>query len=359
MNTQLLVSIVINNYNYGHFLREAVDSALQQTYEPIEVIVVDDGSTDNSRALIAEYGERIIPILKENGGQASALNAGFAQSQGEIVIFLDADDVLHMSIAEKVVTAYTDAPEAARVHYRLQVVDTRGEQTGIYVPPAYLPLAAGDLRERTTALVNGTNWPPTSGNAFSSWSLRCILPMSEEVYRTCADYYLLRANALCGPVAALEEVGGYYRLHTDNTFLTPELNVDEVRQQIALVQATGDCLRQFLDRVKVSEAPDKYGDLVERYDEIYLAQRMVSLKLEPVRHPLAKDTLRSLSWRGARAAVHRVDLSAPLKLVHVLWFAAMLVAPRSVARDISRQLLPISRTSMDPLFKTLQTGGRA
>ncbi|HSM57577.1 MAG TPA: glycosyltransferase, partial [Candidatus Sulfomarinibacteraceae bacterium] len=257
MKTEFLVSIVINNYNYGHFLRDAIDSALQQTYDPLEVIVVDDGSTDDSHAIIEAYGERIIPIFKENGGQASALNAGFARSQGEIVIFLDADDVLHTAIAEKVVAAYTDAPEAARVHYRLHVVSARGEQTGTYVPPAYLPLAAGDLRERATALVNGTNWPPTSGNAFAAWSLGRILPMPEEAYRTCADYYLLRANALCGPVAALDEVGGYYRLHADNTFLRPELNVGEVRQQIALVQATGDCLRLFLDRLQASGAPDK------------------------------------------------------------------------------------------------------
>lgn len=358
MNIQPLVSIVINNYNYGHFLREAIESALQQTYEPLEVIVVDDGSTDDSRVVIAEYGDSVVPILKENGGQASALNAGFARSQGEIVIFLDADDVLQATVAQKVVAVYADAPELARVQYRLQVIDDDGEPTGMFAPPAYLPLAAGDLRERATALVNGTNWPPTSGNAFSAWSLRRILPMPEKAFRTCADYYLLRANALCGPVAALEETGGYYRLHANNSYLTPELDVQRLRREIRLVQTTGDCLQQFLDKAKITEAPDKYGELVERCDEIYLAQRLVSLKLEPDHHPMTEGPLRSLSWRGARAAAQRMDLSAPLKLVHILWFVAMLVAPRSMARGLSRQLLPASRTSMDPVLKSLQTGGR-
>src|SRR5687768_5034795 len=89
-----LVSVVINNYNYGRYLGPAIDSALQQSYPCVEVIVVDDGSTDHSRAVIAGYGHRIIPIYKANGGQASALNAGYEESQGEIVIFLDADDLL-------------------------------------------------------------------------------------------------------------------------------------------------------------------------------------------------------------------------------------------------------------------------
>ena len=76
-----LVSILINNYNYGYFLGAAIESALSQTYQNIEIIVVDDGSTDNSREIIAHYGNHIIPILKENGGQASAFNAGFAASR--------------------------------------------------------------------------------------------------------------------------------------------------------------------------------------------------------------------------------------------------------------------------------------
>ncbi|HEY9813254.1 MAG TPA: glycosyltransferase, partial [Candidatus Sericytochromatia bacterium] len=93
MQSNPLVSILINNYNYGRFLCEAIDSALKQTYSNIELIVVDDGSSDNSHDIIKSYGDKVIPILKENGGQASAFNAGFAASQGEIICFLDSDDI--------------------------------------------------------------------------------------------------------------------------------------------------------------------------------------------------------------------------------------------------------------------------
>src|SRR5688572_2252661 len=89
-----LASVVINNFNYGRFLGSAIESALAQTYPQIEVIVVDDGSTDESRSVIASFARRIKSVLKENGGQASALNAGFKASQGGVIIFLDADDTL-------------------------------------------------------------------------------------------------------------------------------------------------------------------------------------------------------------------------------------------------------------------------
>jgi len=79
MHKNPLVSIIVNNYNYARFLPEAVDSALNQTYVHTEVIVVDDGSTDNSRKIIAECGGRIIPILQPNGKQAAAFNSRLLQ----------------------------------------------------------------------------------------------------------------------------------------------------------------------------------------------------------------------------------------------------------------------------------------
>ncbi|MCC2671779.1 MAG: glycosyl transferase, partial [Armatimonadetes bacterium] len=78
----VLASVIINNYNYARYLPEAVESALAQTYPHTEVVVVDDGSTDHSRAVLAGYGDRLRTVFQENGGQASAFNAGFAASRG-------------------------------------------------------------------------------------------------------------------------------------------------------------------------------------------------------------------------------------------------------------------------------------
>lgn len=103
-----LVSILINNYNYGRFLAEVINSALHQTYAHIEVIVVNDGSTDDSRDIIGSYGDRINPILKENGGQTSAFNAEFINSQGDIICFLDSDDSFKLDKVIEIVEDFTE-----------------------------------------------------------------------------------------------------------------------------------------------------------------------------------------------------------------------------------------------------------
>ncbi|MBE9066264.1 glycosyltransferase [Leptolyngbya cf. ectocarpi LEGE 11479] len=105
-----LVSILVNNYNYGSFLSQSIDSALHQTYNNIEVIVVDDGSQDNSHDIIHSYGNKIIPVLKANGGQASALNAGFSSSRGNIICLLDADDIYLPNKVAEVVNAFRKDP---------------------------------------------------------------------------------------------------------------------------------------------------------------------------------------------------------------------------------------------------------
>jgi glycosyltransferase involved in cell wall biosynthesis len=93
--TDPLVSIVIPTYNYGHYVIEAVESALAQTYSAIEIIVVDDGSTDDTRQRLAHYSDRIRYIHQENKGLSAARNTGIAAAKGEYIAFLDSDDAFH------------------------------------------------------------------------------------------------------------------------------------------------------------------------------------------------------------------------------------------------------------------------
>src|SRR3712207_5202371 len=95
------ISIVVISHDYAEYLPLAIDSALAQT-RPVEVLVVDDGSTDSSPEVIRGYGDRVRAISKENGGNSSVVNTAVPLTSGDVVMFLDADDLLHPEAAEEV-----------------------------------------------------------------------------------------------------------------------------------------------------------------------------------------------------------------------------------------------------------------
>ncbi|MEO5903477.1 MAG: glycosyltransferase [Gemmatimonadaceae bacterium] len=209
------MSVIVNNYNYGRFLRDAVESALAQSYPLVQLIVVDDGSTDNSRDIIASYGDSVVAVLKDNAGQASAFNAGFAASRGSVVLFLDADDVLAPDVVERAVDTFS--AEVVKVHWPLLEVDGRGMLTGKMHPRA--ALGEGDMR--ATSIEAGPmteNSPPTSGNAWSREFLERVFPIPEEEFRINADGYLLSLAWIYGKVAIASDATGFYRVHGQNHF---------------------------------------------------------------------------------------------------------------------------------------------
>ena len=218
MENNLLASIIINNYNYDKFIGEAINSALHQTYINVEVIVVDDGSTDRSREIISQFGDKIIPLLKQNGGQASAFNAGFEKSSGDVVFFLDSDDVLFPGAVENVIELFTESA-ITKVHWPLAVVDKDGVETGILKPAGDLP--QGNFKD--VVLQGGPTScisSPTSGNAWSRQFLQKVFPMPEDVayYKTCADEYLYTIAPVFGEIKAINKPQGFYRVHGKNIY---------------------------------------------------------------------------------------------------------------------------------------------
>ncbi len=211
----LTVSFLINNYNYGRFLRQAIDSALAQTYPHCEVVVVDDGSTDDSPGIIRSYGMKIHSIFKENGGQGSALNAGFAQTRGEIIKLLDSDDYLSPIAAERIVSAWHDGVHI--LHHRLLVVDINGKELGTF-PGKNHTLDSGDLVPRLLR-DGGYIGLPTSGLAYSRSLLQKLLPMPEAEFRICADGWLTYQAPFLAEVTVLDENLACYRHHDTNAWV--------------------------------------------------------------------------------------------------------------------------------------------
>jgi glycosyltransferase involved in cell wall biosynthesis len=349
--SQPAVDVIINNYNYARYLPDAIDSALQQTYPRVRVIVVDDGSTDDSASVIESYGGAIQPVLKRNGGQASAFNAGLERSSGDIVMFLDADDLLVQDIAERVVAAFGDDPSIVKVHFPMEVIDRDGRPTGIRAPQPHLRLPEGDLRRHELAFPFDLVWMATSGNAFAAEAVRRIAPVPEDDFRILADWYLNHLIALLGEIRALADVGSYRRMHDANIHALTEgsLDLDYLRRTIVCASRVRARL-VLLARAEGLAAPRR--DILSVSDA---ANRLISLRLGPMSHPVPRDTVPAVCLTGARATLRRFDVRWPMKTLFLLWFAAFTVAPRRFLTPLAeRFLLPERRVALNTLLARLQ-----
>lgn len=346
----LNVDIVIDNYNYSRFLATAIESALQQTHPRVHVVVVDDGSTDDSRAVIARYDGRVTAVLKDNGGQASAVNVGFARARGDAVIFLDADDVLLPDTAARVADVFARHGGTVKVQYRMAVIDGAGRPTGEFVPPQGVLLPNGDVRRAELTQPFDLRWVGMSGNAFSYRALAAVLPMPEADFVNNADDYLKHLVPLRGRVISLEAIGAYYRVHGDNLYALPQsrLDLDHVRQAVRFAASTRRCLRRDAVALGLQMPP---GPILSVAD---LANRLVSRKLEPAAHPLPNDLVPRLALGGFVAALRRQDVRWPVKLMFIAWFVGMAVLPRPGARPLAKAFLaPKSRRVLDPVLRRL------
>jgi len=318
-----LVSIIINNYNYDRFLAEAIDSALSQTYPNTEVIVVDDGSTDNSREIIAGYGDRIIPILQPNGKQAAAFNSGFARCKGEIVLFLDSDDYLLPHAVERIVSVWK--PTLSKVHYRLTVVDTNGQPLGYSFPQGSVPLSTGEVWRM---LLQGGGYvsTPTSGNALNRSAMAKVFPISDE-YKLTADDYLSTLIPFYGDVVAIEEPLGAYRVHDSN--------------QWALATVTGDRFHRFVKHdlqnftLLTQKAQELGHDIpidLEQRSIGRLWSRIISFRLDPLKHPVSSDRPEVLVYLGIRCLWKYSQFSWIKRIFYSIWFLWVGFMPLPLAK---------------------------
>jgi Glycosyl transferase family 2 len=318
-----MVSIVIDNYNYEPFIGNAIESALRQTYPRVEVIVVDDGSTDGSRRVIDRYRDRVVAVEQANGGQAAAVNAGFAASRGELIMFLDADDELRPQATERVVCHLR--PGVAKLHFRLDAVDKDGVPLGFTNPPESQPLAAGSVVPSLLRRGRYTT-PVMSGNAFPRDVLERILPMPAAEWRISADGYLVTAAPFHGTVVAIEERLGAYRIHGANAWAPDTIEAANLPRRVrhdlakyALVEA--------LAAASGLPAPRR----LDLRDHAHLRNRVASLRLDPASHPVRDDRRWRLAWWGMIRTVFQSDLDARRRLIFAIWFVVVSFAPRPLA----------------------------
>jgi len=235
-----LVSIVIPCYNQAHFLAQSIESGLAQTHRWIDIVVVNDGSTDDTEAIVRRYGS-VKYVEQPNRGLAAARNAGLAATTGRFVIFLDADDRLLPDAAEVGLRMFARHPECGFVAGRSRFVSGKGRR----LPTRQPPRTSGDPY---AALLRRNFIRNPAMVMFRRSALEAVGGFRSGV-DACADYDAYLRLARQYPVHFHDHVVAEYRKHGDNMSLDP-----------------GMMLAQVL-RVMRSERP--FVDLDTRYHAAY------------------------------------------------------------------------------------------
>ncbi len=243
------VSILLSNYNYGEYISQAIDSVLAQTYQNYELIVCDDGSTDNSREIVAEYcrrDPRIRLIAKKNGGQGSGFNAAFAVSTGELICFLDSDDIFHSEKIRCIVEAHQRESEAGFGLHRIQRVNKQRQRRGVWPREDELPQGwYGEKMLQSGGVL--ANMPPTSGLSLHRTAAERIFPLPEGYPLTAvADQVITRLAPLLTSVLSSREILAEYRLHGTNSYGRAKITAESMLREITICRSLWTAQRDFL-----------------------------------------------------------------------------------------------------------------
>jgi glycosyltransferase involved in cell wall biosynthesis len=307
------VSILINNYNYGRFVADAIDSALQQNWPDIEVIVCDDGSTDDSRTIISSYGDKIITLFKENGGQTSAANVAFARCSGDVIFFLDSDDILHPNAVSTVLRQWRDG--LSKIQFPMITMSEGGISQGSIYPKftaKHTPQWARDTIKATSSYMGS----PTSGNAWSRSFLEQVFPMPETMRYF--DGYLNILSPFFGDVVSLRTPLVDYRINPSNMW-TKGFSPNMIANIADGEAATTDLLNDMLDRKFGIRPLDHFRSFT------FLMKYIVVKRFVPERCRASWSTIGICCWRSVW---DNPTLSLKTRGMVLVWFFCIFAAPK-------------------------------
>jgi glycosyltransferase involved in cell wall biosynthesis len=325
----LLLSIIIANYNYGRFLAESVSSALALEYEPKEIIAIDDGSTDDSWAILKRLAadHEIFRIFRKekNEGQVSAFNFGFSQARGALIYTLDADDIVLPQMMTRVTRVWND--KISKVQFQLENTDDKLNPLGT-VYPHFPPNYTADV-VRKEFLANGGYISSGTSNVYSRRYLEKIYPFDATVFRN-GDAALNSVAPLYGDVVSLSEPLGYYRRHGASQLGATSLNISALQHMVAECHASGEFVGKHC--ALVGHPFPQYFLNRER-----LQSRLVSRKLAPETHPVSgNERVYELTLKTLKALSADTNLRIIHRSVLLMWTLVFAMSPRPVARGIAK-----------------------
>jgi glycosyltransferase involved in cell wall biosynthesis len=241
------VSVLIDTYNHEHFIDQAISSVLEQdmSLSNVEILVVDDGSTDRTREIVRRFEPRVRLLEKQNGGQASAFNFAIPQCQGDIIVFLDGDDWWTPDKLRKVVQAMTAEPEVGIVGHGYFLVFPDGRQE-THVLGEGFRFRANTLDGARKLRVRGA-FLGTSRMTIRASILQKILPIPETITIQADEYLSTLAGAL-SELRILPEPLFYYRMHDTNGY---EMAVVDTKRLRRKQQSLAELARSLNQQLRV------------------------------------------------------------------------------------------------------------
>jgi glycosyltransferase involved in cell wall biosynthesis len=323
----LKISIVITVYNYERYVGLAIDSALNQTRPADEIVVVDDGSIDGSRQIIAGYGDRIRAVFQANQGNIAAFEVGYREATGDVLLFLDADDILLPTAVEAVVAHWREG--VSKVQFNLEIIDGVGTALGrsfCAFPKSY---TSDDVHAEF--IRSGTYiWPVMSGNAYSREFLRQVIPLNPPVGY---DGALNTIAPLYGDVVTVQATLAQYRLHGRNISRNDAKGraqrFPDFPRQIGFRVAEFDILKAHCDRKSVHVQAARPID----NEIVFINYRFASRKLGLRYVGHEADTSSSLLRRGIWLALTKT-IGWRAAASHIAWFIALFLSPSGVAQRL-------------------------
>jgi glycosyltransferase involved in cell wall biosynthesis len=235
------VSVLVTTYNYGRFIEECIDSVLSQSYplDLMEIVVVDDGSTDDTAERVKKYGSKIRYFHKPNGGQASALNLAFARARGEIVSLLDGDDFFLPGKVARVAEVFERDPSLGMFYHPFLEFDMATNERRV----SKFPLFSGSVFENPGKFLGYAGQGTCV--SFRRKFVDRLLPIPEEI-RMLADGYLGSLIVFVAPILSLPECLSGYRFHGKNAYHVDETSTEVRRDRLRLYRIEFAAMRRWL-----------------------------------------------------------------------------------------------------------------
>ncbi|CAM4165164.1 glycosyltransferase family 2 protein [Vibrio agarivorans] len=345
------ISIIITSYNYEKFIRNSIDSVLAQDYPHVELIVVDDCSSDSSREIISSYADQLTSCFQEvNQGHGAAFNRGFAASSGDLVMFLDADDFLLPNALSTAIDAFQ--MDTSLCQYRMALVDEQGHRFDVF-PKLEVEFDTQQRAENKLLHSGYYQTTVTSGLIYSRQYLTQVLPMPSEDFRQGGDGYLVSLAPLYGPVTSSEiELSGYRQHGANHSSFTNQL-VKRAQWRIEHNQMRHKAIiKAAAQQQRVIDKHFYFNDvgLLSEFMCIKLFSESTSLfpqephtdlpdhKTTPSRTTIARQALRNL-WQE--------NISVANKLILAVWWLSIATLPKKAAQPIySWKVLASSRPAL-------------